>query len=319
MLSGSNDTEKLEALCKKKYKDQTIWFLNAYWHKLGEAGAENLWNFAHKASSLDLQKNADGCEMDEFNAHKFLEHFKQTMTVREMRDTLRDTGVVKGQIKMFPLIFFLIAINKSDWHELVNAAQGDNKEEIEMAQKKLNDVQVAFTAAQERSKQAHEALELSKKREIEAKAAQAELEAALADLKAQEDAYNNKTQELKTKSEDESSGVVQRNKSKNLLAQHLAEDPLPLRRSKINQEAAVKKADKATKDAADAKEASEKAKLASEKALDEMTAKVEEAEAFLNEVRSKPGSAQGALWYMDRELHEARAYLPEKKGGYRKK
>jgi len=29
-------------------------------------------------------------------------------------------------------------------------------------------------------------------------------------------------------------------------------------------------------------------------------------------------NVQGALWWIERELHEAKAYLPESKGGYRK-
>jgi hypothetical protein len=57
---------------------------------------------------------------------------------------------------------------------------------------------------------------------------------------------------LKKKSEE--GGVVSRNKAKNELAQHLAEDPLPLRQAKITAEAAVRKAEKATKAAAEAKE-----------------------------------------------------------------
>merc|ERR1712054_625898 len=80
-------------------------------------------------------------------------------------------------------------------------------------------------------------------REAEApfKAAQEELEAAVAELKAQADAYNAKTAELKAKGE--GSGVAAM-RAKNELAQHLSEDPLPLRRAKITQEAALKKAEK---------------------------------------------------------------------------
>jgi len=46
---------------------------------------------------------------------------------------------------------------------------------------------------------------------------------------------------LKKKSEDTNLGVVQRNKAKNELAQHLSEDPLPLRRAKLTTQAATKK------------------------------------------------------------------------------
>ena len=58
-------------------------------------------------------------------------------------------------------------------------------------------------------------------------------------LQEQEDAYARKTEELKQKSEE--GGLVSRNKAKNELAQHLGEDPLPLRRAKITTEAATKK------------------------------------------------------------------------------
>jgi len=94
-------------------------------------------------------------------------------------------------------------------------------------------------------------------REDELQAAKAELEAALNELKAQEDAFNNRTAELTRLSEEGS--VVQRNKAKNELAQHLSSDPLPLRRAKITQEAAVKKADRA---AQIAKEAADQASAA---------------------------------------------------------
>jgi len=94
--------------------------------------------------------------------------------------------------------------------------------------------------------------------------AQEELEAALADVKAQEEAYNNRTQELKAKSEE--GGLVQRNKAKNELAQHLGEDPLPLRRAKITLEAAVKKADRATKVAQEAADQAAQARQVAESA-----------------------------------------------------
>jgi len=179
-------------------------------------------------------------------------------------------------------------------------------------------------------------------------------------LKTQEDAYNNRTNELRRVSEDESVGLVTRNKTKNELAQHLAQDPLPLRKAKITQEAAVKKADKASqiaaaarqaaeqtrvaaekarqaaeaaareaekqaRDASNARQAAEKAREASARAKDAADAameaarvKVDEAEAYLAEVKSRPGNAYGALWWIERELHEAKAFMPERKGGYKK-
>jgi len=63
--------------------------------------------------------------------------------------------------------------------------------------------------------------ELKKKEEVATKAAD-ELKAALAELQAQQDAYDKKTQDLKKKSTE--GGVVSQGRAKNELAQHLAED-----------------------------------------------------------------------------------------------
>ena len=107
-----------------------------------------------------------------------------------------------------------------DWHRLVNASQGDNAEEIAKAQQQVTEAKEAAEAAQAAAKAAQ--------------MAQIELEKALAEVKKQEEAYAAKTAELTKKSEE--GGVVSRNKAKNELAQHLAEDPLPLRKAKITLE-----------------------------------------------------------------------------------
>jgi len=344
-LPGKNDYEKLTNLIKKNHKDQVVWFLNGFWDK-NSKDAEMLFKWVEQLNKLDLQKGADGNELDELNAHRFLEYFKETMTVTEMRENLRSTGAITGNVRYVPITHILIFRFKIDWHYLVNSSQGDNSAEIALAQKKLDDVQAALRAAEARATEAKEAVRKAEAREAEAKKAEAdnkareaelraakvELEAALAELKAQEDAFNNRTNELTAKSEDQSIGQVTRNKAKAELAQHLSSDPLPLRRAKITQEAAVKKCERAAKAAADAAAAAAaaaveagkarqvalEAKHAAEAAVEEANKRVEEAEAFLEYVKSKPGSAQGAIWWMSRELEEARKYLPERKGGIKK-
>jgi len=299
MLSGKNDQEKLVQLAGKNYKEQSVWFLNAFWNDFGQKEVDTIWNFHNIWVSLDSEKKAQGNELDELNAHRFLEQIHSTMTVRQMRDMLRDVGVAETKLKAIPLAHYLVARYKADWHKLVNAIQGDNQDEIEKAQKMLDSVQEAFKDAEAKAKEAQH-------REAEAKAARDALEKALADLKAQEDAYKKKTEELTKKTEE--GGVVQRNKAKAELAQHLAEDPLPLSKAKLTTEAAHKKAEKATNEA-------QNARLAADKSVDEARKQVDEAEAYVRDVSNRTGSAKGTMWWMDKELQEAKKFLPQRKGG----
>jgi len=258
------------------------------------------------------------------------------------------------------------------------------KEREEQAVAAEAEAQRREAQAKEKEAESHEAAEQAKvdeqlAREKEAelqvkveeeKTAKAELEAALAEVKAQEDAYNAQIASLKKKSTE--GGVVSQGKAKNELAQLLGEDPLPLRRAKITLEAAVRRADRATQEAAVAREesreavekaskmraaaeeaaqkasqaradaeeasrqatqarsaaeqaseqasraraASEEAKAAAAAALAEAKEKLAEAEAYLEEAKNR--MPQGAAWWLERELHEQRAYLPQKKGGYKK-
>jgi hypothetical protein len=48
----------------------------------GAKEAEKVWSFVHKAIELDEAKRAEGSDLDEFQAHRFLEHFKETLTVQ---------------------------------------------------------------------------------------------------------------------------------------------------------------------------------------------------------------------------------------------
>jgi len=318
VLDGNSDKEKFADLCSMTHKEQIIWFLNAFWTEVGEANAETLWKWCHTCTELDLQFHEEGSGLDEMNAHRFLEIYNETMTVRELRESLRSTGAIDaGRVKLVPITYILIFKYKVDWHELVNRSQGDNREEMEAAQKMLDEVKVLFKTAEARQQDALARENDAREAEAPFKAAQEELEAALAEVKSQEDAYNSRTEELKQKSE--TGGVVSRNKAANELAQHLAEDPLPLRKAKITLEAARKRAEKTRAPFEAATKEAEAARQIADKALADARAKVQEAENYLNEVKSRPGQPYGALWWIDRELHEAKAYVPESKGGYRKK
>jgi len=166
---------------------------------------------------------------------------------------------------------------------VASAPQGSDPEQLEEATRLFNLAVAALDAALEA--------------EAPFKAAQEELQASLAELHAQEKAYEEKTNSLKERST--TGGVVSRNKAKAELEIHLSEDPLPLRRAKIDTEAAERKADRLRAPLKAAREEAERA--------------VEEAKAFFEAVKAKGGAPYGALWWMDRELAEKQKYMPGKK------
>jgi len=288
-LRGNSDHEKLADLCGRTYKEQAIWFLNAHWESHG-SDADRIWEYVQKCAELDTQRHGDGNALDEMMAHRFLEVLHETLTVMAMRDRLRKTGALSPteRPKLVPLTHYLLFKYDADWHYLVNAAPG-NAEELKRAQALVDE-----SARQ---------VENARREEAPFKAAQEEVDAALRDVKAQEDARNSRTEELKLKSTQ--GGVVQQNKAKNELAQHLAEDPLPLRRAKITLEAALKKA--------------EKARAPFEAATKAAEAALQEAEDYLEELKKRPGNPQGGIWWLERELQEQRKYMPSSKGGIAKK
>jgi len=379
MAANEADRAKLHQICDLSYKAQAVWFLNGFWDS-HQAEAEKFWAYVHKANAIDIERHESGAALDELNAHRLLEMFDETLTVREMRTQLRSVGAIgeKEHPKLVPLAHLLLARYKVDWHHFVNAPQGD-QEEINRAQARLDACKAAFEESNARAAEAAEALrraeaaaaaaaqrEAASKaaaadlaaKEAELRAAQAELDAALAEVKAQEDAYNAKTAELRAKSE--TGGVVSMNRAKNELAQHLAEDPLPLRKAKITAEAAAKRneraltaaaaarqsADAAAREAAAAasaataarqaaeqaaaqataarqeaersRAASAEAKAAADAALARAEAALAEAEAFLEQVKLTAGGGKGALWWIERELHEQKKYLPTSRGGIAK-
>jgi len=112
--------------------------------------------------------------------------------------------------------------------------------------------------------------------------------------------------------------LVARQRSKNELAQHLAEDPLPLRKAKITLEAATKKAAKASEAATAAKHEAESKEAAAAAALADCERQFKAAQDYLEEVKSKSGgNGQGSLWWAQRTLDEKKKYMPKSKGGTR--
>jgi len=268
--------------------------LNGFWNAGAEPEAENIWKFTHKFIEIDRRKK-EGNDLDEFEAHKFLESLGETLTVMALREKLRQIDVDNNN--RMALIEYLIFKYSKSVEAVVNAPQSDNKEELEKASKMLEVAEAALSDMQTKLEEQKQLLAVQKKAEEENKA-------ALAELKKQEDDYHNRCADLEAKTKEGT--IVQKNKAVQELAQLKSEDPLPLRKAKITQESAVRKAEKARK------EVEEKTKQV-EAATKEAEKKFDEAQKYLEEVKSKGGSSQGDIWWMQREITEAKKYLPKSK------
>jgi len=295
----------------KKYSDQAVWFMNGFWSEV-QPHAEDIWKWVQLFSELDQDKKGDGCELDEFWSHKFLESLGQTMTVIEMREKFRTIDVDFN--KRMSLTEYLAYHFKKSIQDVIDAPQGDNQEEIEAAQAAVDAAQKAVDEMIARLDEAKAASDAAEAAAAPYRAAVAENEKALEELHAQEKAYQDKKAALEKTKNDMSIGVVRRNKAANELDQLLAEDPLPLRKAKINQEATVRKMEKAAKPFNEASAKATAAKEVAEAAVAEAEKMLQAAVDSLNEAKKKGGVAHGSIWWMERTLEEKRKYMPGYKG-----
>jgi len=323
-------------ICKKTHSQQAIWWLNGFWNQGAKDDANIIYDFVQKFKELEFGEKViekkgkakektpeykEGSDLDEFQAHRFLESQGETLTVVELRKRIEAIDLDKN--KRLALSEYLLSRYKKTPEQLVKAPQGDNKKKIDEAEAQVEQVKAALTDVQQKLEAQKTAIEQQKIEEAAAKEAterltkaEEELRAAVADLKKQEEDYKNKITTLEQKTQDSSLSTVAKSKASNELAQLKAEDPLPLRKAKITQEAALRKVEKERKAAEAAKEKAEKARAESEEkaaqlevAEKELSAKMSEAEAALEEIKKEGGVPLGQIWWLEKELAEARKFV----------
>lgn len=274
------DAEHVEAwnsLISQSHEAQAIWFLNAFWNGGVKEKAEDIWNWQEKFKNID-PSGGTGNDHDEFWSHKYLEDMGETVTVLELRKKLAEIDVDKNKRMCFSE-YLLWKFGKSV-KALVTAPQGDS-DELERAKKLVEEATKAFDNC-------IKALDDAKK----AKAAAA---AALEVLHAEERAYNDKCAELDRLSRN---GGVSGLRAKNELDQLKSEDPLPLRRAKITNESAVRRATATEKWAQESMATLEKKK--------------KDALEYLERVQAS-GSGAGQVWWMKRGMYEKQKFFPTAK------
>jgi len=307
------------------HTEQGIWWLNGFWKEkgCGQDYAETMWKEVHLAIELEAGKPKmygskvwevkEGSDLDELKAHHFLEKLGGTMTVVELRKKLAQLDLDKNN--RMAMSEYLLGKFQKRPEELISAPQGGQAEasKLEAAKRAVADAATALSSAIAREEASIKAAKDAEKALWASEAAKQELAAAVAELEAQEKALADKKAGYQSKIDDPNLSAMKKGTAKNELAQLESEDPLPLRKAKITQGAALKKAERAAKLAADEKEAADNAAVAATQAKAEAEKAVAAAQAALDELKRKgDGIAQGAVWWMERELTERRKYMPKK-------
>jgi len=97
---------------------------------------------------LDQAKGKEGCDLDEFNSHRFLEFFGETRRVIELRESLR--SLEKETVKRMALLEYLLFHHRQTIKELLSRPQGTSEALIQ-AQQALKDVQIEIKKIEEKT------------------------------------------------------------------------------------------------------------------------------------------------------------------------
>jgi len=217
-VAESKDMERFNDLSRQKYSDQAIFFLNAFWIECGDQ-AEKIYGYYQGFLTLDSRKE-DGCDLDEFYSHKFLETYGETLTALELRNAMRKIDINHDNRMSF--LEYLLYRYSQSVEELLIRPQG-----VALTQE-LIDALKALALARENIRQARE-------EDLKLEAIKSEIAAKKSSLEKQSQA-----------------GGVKGNKAKQELFALNNEDSTELNAAKLRAEAAVRKADAAVKKAEEA-------------------------------------------------------------------
>lgn len=326
--------QKFADLCQMKFTEQAHWFMNGFWQEGMQEEAETIWNVTHCFLEQHLgrkvlygalmQDYEESCDLDEFKAHVLLEKLNEVLTVRELRGRLKQLDIDNNN--RLSVLEYLLDKYKKTPQQVVDAPQGtvDQKEmdaaiaKVESASTALDQAVSDEAAAKTALAAATAAFKECERLEAPLKQANEELDAAVADLHAEEKKIADKLASLHAIAEG-NGGIVSKNKAKNEIAQMKDKDPLPLQRAKITQEAALKRVEKARKPFTEATNLANAKKRASEEAAAKAVATkaaaeeaFQEAQDALEELKkSGSGGPQGAIWWMSRVLSEKKKFMPK--------
>jgi len=195
-------TEWAEAfanICKKTHTDQAKWFLNGFWAEGMEANKEDIWNFTHMFIELETGKKIlygakkfhleEKADLDEMQAHQFLEKIGETLTVKELRNRLKKLDIDSNN--RLCITEFLTDKYSKKPQEVVDAPQGGvDPDVLDEAQQKCDEAQSSLDLATEATETANKNANIAKTAADEAAKTHAAAEKAATDAKVALDESN---------------------------------------------------------------------------------------------------------------------------------
>lgn len=314
-MSWKKDFEELTA---RTHSEQGIWWLNGFWKEGAEEYKEDIWTIVHQFIECQLDRPVrygskpdvftEGTSLDEFKSHRILEIMGETLTVVALRKRLKHLDIDNDN--MMAISEYLLDKYKKNPEELTSAPQGDvDPAELAAAQDACDKAVEALSFASDELAKAKRTKEEAAVALAEVQAAEAELEASIAEIHQLEEeakAYIEKRQAIM---DDPNSGNVKKGRAAQEKAQAEAEDPLPLRKAKITQKAALRRVEKARKLAEVADAAATQAKADAEAAEAAAEQALVEANQALETLKKKGGTPLGKIWWMERVMQEKRKYM----------
>jgi len=124
-------------ISEKTFKEQSIFFMNAYWKEHGESNCKNIWTWTLSFEEFSQDGKQGPHDLDDFQAGRFLERHGEPMTVVERRKLFKSIDQDKNN--RMGILEYLVFNFKINIPELMRKPQGTNQA-MKDAEKALNNV-----------------------------------------------------------------------------------------------------------------------------------------------------------------------------------
>lgn len=351
--NSKTDEQLLDEVKVLRYRDQAIWFLNVTETGTDKHECEEVWRIHKKCVQLDKKKENGSHldEFSSHRVLESCSKAYTHQEMRTFLLGINPNYTKVKKVSLVELLVFNYEIDwrkavhnkcldweaKQDAEKKLDEAKRTLEEATHASKRATLDAQSAQTAEEHASKEQQEAAkaaEESRIAEIALSEEEQRSKVALEELKLEESKLKEKKAKLEERSNDSSLGIVKRNKAVAELNMLLSKDPLPLRTAKINKEASFHKISKLAKKASEATAAAEqcmkkaeKSRITALKSKEEalLTGKISESkipgaqeacqsmQATLDKLLQERKIGNGTVFYLERELQDAKRFLPKQK------